>query len=605
MKKLIAFLLTSLLLTMYSGCSKSNNNSGKEPGHTASPTSSSPVLDTTVVIWQDAALEKLVRNKLGKSAGDIYVYELEQITELYIGDTGENSTHIASLEDLKHFKNLKALTISNQAVSDFSPLKGMTQLESLVLSGNDVKDLSFISGHKKINTLVISQDNPPDRAFTGISDIKMLEGMDSLEKLSLVNQNIMDLTPLSKLSGLTYLDIQGNRVEDLTPLSELSNLSYLDVQYNSIYEFSALRNLENLHTLYLSNGFTMSLSFLRNLPNLKETNLSEDDWKKIDYPFKLVSSDAIEGIYSGNIVNGGAVGFDGKNIYHENISFGDLGHPELVKFDNESFMTQNLSGQMTEQMSKILGQSSGGWINEQISYLNVYKGKLYFMGYGHNNDTADVVEDGYYPGDEVNGLARMNQDGSDRVTLAEKGSYISVAKDKIYCLNKDDYPISMDLDGRNIKVLLNKPCSMLYVDGERAYYQLKGSEKYLYTMNTDGSQPTLLLKASCNKPVILSDKIYYLNDKGNICLFTVKDSQQKIISKSNAACFNVSKEYICYSDKTGIYRMDKEGIEVKKISTAYTKTINVIGDYIFFNAGEGYCKIKNDGSEYTEYFQYF
>ena len=105
--------------------------------------------------------------------------------------------------------------------------------------------------------------------------------------------------------------------------------------------------------------------------------------------------------------------------------------------------------------------------------------------------------------------------------------------------------------------------------------------------------------------MVLPDKIYYLNDEGNICLLTTQNGQQKIISKLKADYFNVSKEYIYYSDKNGLYRMDTEGKAAIKIFTAYAKTINVIGDYIFFNTGDGYCKIKNDGSEYTEYYQYF
>jgi sugar phosphate isomerase/epimerase len=161
----------------------------------------------------------------------------------------------------------------------------------------------------------------------------------------------------------------------------------------------------------------------------------------------------------------------------------------------------------------------------------------------------------------------------------------------------------MNLDGGDVKVLLKNPCNMLYTDGKLIYYQLKGSQKYLYSMKMDGSQSVALLKTNCNKPIIMKDEIHYLNEKGNICVYSIKNRENKIVSDCKANYYNLNEQYIYYTDKKGLCRIDKEGKNFKRIYTnGYASTINIIGDYIFFNIGDGYCKIKNDESEYTEYF---
>jgi energy-coupling factor transporter ATP-binding protein EcfA2 len=130
------------------------------------------IVKPTPVIWHDKALEKTVRNKLSKSTGDIFTKDLDTITDLSIwgitdkkvvsynlndneytaqdGSKFYKKGEIVSIEDLKLFKNLKNLTLCNQAVVDFSPLRNLIQLENLVLTGNNIKDISPIVLHRRV-----------------------------------------------------------------------------------------------------------------------------------------------------------------------------------------------------------------------------------------------------------------------------------------------------------------------------------------------------------------------------------------------------------------------------------------------------------------------
>lgn len=602
------------------------------------------------VTWKDAALERLVREQLNKPEGDIYIDELEAITELHIwgnalspGKTDEiiasaekftrndvtAAAEIKNIEDLRYFKNLQRLTLCHQLISDFAPLESLTKLEYLVLTNDGIEEPSFLKSLPLLTSLRL--DYNAISSLNAISDLKNLKYLDishneiddlsELAKISgletlILNQEglkpkdyvrLKDISDLKNLTSLRRLSLRSQEIEDITALSSLTGLEELDLRYNNVWDFSPLATLKKLSSLWMKgyNFSTHNLAFLRELPLLTTTDLDEADWEKINYPFHLTAEDAVEGIYPGNLANGGFTAFDGTNVYYEYVGYGDLAHPSLIAFDINALKENYLSGVITEQMGQLTGQEPGGGINERISFLNAYKGKLYFMSNGHNNDTADALEDGYYSGDVLSGLTVMNQDGSGRMLLSlEPHSYINVSSNKIYSLNQHGFPTVMNLDGSKEEILLSEPCTMLYVDGQTLYYQ-EDSASGLFKMSLDTLQSQVVVDTYCQYPIILGDKIYYMDQNQGICEYDVNSRQVTVHQDKPVSHYNVSRQYLFYTSEAGIFRKDRNGGEWEAIYSGYANLLNVIDDYVFFDTGEGYAKIKSDGTEYVKYFEYF
>lgn len=73
----------------------------------------------------------------------------------------------------------------------------------------------------------------------------------ALNNLSLMDNELTDITPLSRLGGLDILNLSGNRIRDLSALSGLTDLRTLYLDGNPIEDFSPLNGLDNLNTLSL------------------------------------------------------------------------------------------------------------------------------------------------------------------------------------------------------------------------------------------------------------------------------------------------------------------------------------------------------------------
>ena len=75
---------------------------------------------------------------------------------------------------------------------------------------NELKDLPFLQ------RLSLSNNN--------ISDISILEYLPNIHKLALSNNKIEDLSPLKTNKRLKFLFIKGNKISNLTPLFALKKL---------------------------------------------------------------------------------------------------------------------------------------------------------------------------------------------------------------------------------------------------------------------------------------------------------------------------------------------------------------------------------------------
>ncbi len=144
---------------------------------------------TAGVNFADPNLEKIIRQQIGKPAGNISPSDLEKITSLYlVPGSGGIPYVISNLSGLEYCTNLTTLALDRSGVKDLSPLANLTRL----------KDLSLGS--------------------MGLTDISALAKLTNLEKLSLTDNGLTDISILAKFTKLKTLSLSRNRINDISYL---------------------------------------------------------------------------------------------------------------------------------------------------------------------------------------------------------------------------------------------------------------------------------------------------------------------------------------------------------------------------------------------------
>jgi len=110
-------------------------------------------------------------------------------------------------------------------------------------------------------------------AKNGISDIAPLAPLTNLTELSLELNEVNDISPLASLTNLTWLQLGGNNISEISPLASLVNLTFLDIGSNEVSDISPLAYLTELATLDLSSNEISDISPLASLVNLRSVKL--------------------------------------------------------------------------------------------------------------------------------------------------------------------------------------------------------------------------------------------------------------------------------------------------------------------------------------------
>lgn len=88
---------------------------------------------------------------------NVYIQSDGFITNIWYDDV----SLLDNLDFLKHYKNLKHLSINNNKLVDVSFAKELTTLEYLSVEGNDIVDISSLASHPSLK-VVNCKDNPSD-----------------------------------------------------------------------------------------------------------------------------------------------------------------------------------------------------------------------------------------------------------------------------------------------------------------------------------------------------------------------------------------------------------------------------------------------------------
>ena len=123
-----------------------------------------------------------------------------------------------------------------------------------------------------------------DIGHNAVTDLSFLYDLPHLKVLILGRNSVSDITPLGSLTELEYLELFSNKVTDITPLGNCVNLVDLNITHNYIKDFSPLKNCTHLRRLFLykaSSGFgsadvpSSDIAMLKSaLPGCKVENYS-------------------------------------------------------------------------------------------------------------------------------------------------------------------------------------------------------------------------------------------------------------------------------------------------------------------------------------------
>lgn len=126
--------------------------------------------------------------------------------EVFDGTGLKEKLKSSQLDGLRYCRNLKAVDLTRQQITDLGFLSGLPELRVLLLGNNAVTDLSPIAE------------------------------LPNLQYLALYNNGITDISPLAGLQNLRDVNLSGNQIGDMSPLSSCPSLQFVHLSKNPCSE---------------------------------------------------------------------------------------------------------------------------------------------------------------------------------------------------------------------------------------------------------------------------------------------------------------------------------------------------------------------------------
>lgn len=257
-----------------------------------------------VAQWEDENFEKMIRYYLNNFDKDIYVEDLNDITELHINsiytvktnikkceisdDYRKNLQLIESMKDIDNFNNLERIEISCNKIKNIHIYKNSSNVSHLDLGLNIIENITNIKEYNNLTYLNISDNY--------IKNLSVLTTLQKLKELHLDNigpkvgnisgciNSDIDFDSIKELSSLEILTITHSNIKNINLLHECINLKNLsiincDITDEFIKQITEFKKLEYLNLLgtsipNTSNEYT-DLSGLSNLDNLKKLVITD------------------------------------------------------------------------------------------------------------------------------------------------------------------------------------------------------------------------------------------------------------------------------------------------------------------------------------------
>lgn len=272
-QELLVILLAISMALSITACGGEKNNSDSSTAEVTTTTTSE-----TTIIGSNEYRTDITELSLG---GELTSKDIANISKLYNLETlhMENirvSNGVFNTDFLKPLVKLKDLTLAEISLPgnkmgdaiDLSGISYLVELERLSLHNSAVYDITALESLANLKELYLSK--------TGVNDLSPLKNYKKLEVLSIdrVFSDLTDLSPLSKITSLKVLSMEQLTNGDISALGSLINLEELNM-YMASYDkdISAIGKMVNLRKLNLGYRETNDISFLGNLKNLEELDV--------------------------------------------------------------------------------------------------------------------------------------------------------------------------------------------------------------------------------------------------------------------------------------------------------------------------------------------
>ncbi len=203
-------------------------------------------------------------------------------------------------------------------------------------------------------------------------------------------------------------------------------------------------------------------------------------------------------------------------------------------------------------------------------------------------------KDYIYICDENGYLIRMDHDLDNRKTIIDEScSYVQIVEDKIYYVDEKQSLCVSSIDGENREVLLAKDVYYVIYEKGYIYYQLDEDNESIYCYNVDLKEHKKLNDQKSYNINLVNDYIYYTSDDGIYRMN--KDGQ------NNKRLLELEVYNLIYHDNdlyfsNGRHQIVKYNIESKKsdiIANNGSMAFNVTDEYLFY-VGNDYCVYSYD-----------
>ncbi|HDR6293909.1 leucine-rich repeat domain-containing protein [Bacillus thuringiensis] len=192
----------------------------------------------------------------------------------YINKYNLNRDNVDAPITKKDLLQIKTLSIySGKEINKITGLEYMTNLEKLTLRESNVKDISAISKLRGLKYV--------DLTSNSIESIHPIEQLENINMLFLRDNKISDLTPLSKMKKIKTLDLIGNNIKDIQPLFTLSTMKQLYLANNQISDLTGIDRLNNVELLWIGNNKINNVESISKMSNLIELEISDSEIKDI------------------------------------------------------------------------------------------------------------------------------------------------------------------------------------------------------------------------------------------------------------------------------------------------------------------------------------
>jgi hypothetical protein len=148
--------------------------------------------------------------------------------------------------ELQRILDLREIEITPEhPIVSIEPLTSLMWLERLTINNQGVSDLTPLT-NKEFLLELNAQNNP-------IGSLDPIENSTLLELLNIENTQIKELGPLSRMNNLVTLNASGTNVKSLKPLSGLQKLENLFVNNTNVRSISPVENMPSLKQLKVYN----------------------------------------------------------------------------------------------------------------------------------------------------------------------------------------------------------------------------------------------------------------------------------------------------------------------------------------------------------------